>query len=404
MTQEVETVVTTEAPQQAPSMFASAMAERGLTSFAATQAAKTDAPSETPPAVETTEETPEAVETTTTETTAAAEAPKVDDEPVFKASFLREKFGTDNLDEIHEKVSKLSAVEQRALELEQERTNLAAFRDYVQNPFADSRFKEADIFARKTGIGDPEVAMKFSGKTAEDIATRPLDALALREMIANPQVKMTFSEIREAVGERLGLDADISYQDLTASQKYELQRAVSEITSSLSKEVEGVNQYDKFVNERQQTTAQRKAVLDTWNGKTAVNIKSVQQDIEVEDGKATKIDIPVSDATRKQIEQEIVQYVNNLANPAPYTEAVAKEIEEFARVRALQLESANALKIVARQAYSIASGAAKEQAVKEFHNPAPVVRQEKPEAPKTVTDADQVGSVLRQSLEKLGRR
>jgi hypothetical protein len=223
-------------------------------------------------------------------------------------------------------------------------------------------------------------------------------------MIANPQVKMTFSEIREAVGERLGLDADISYQDLTASQKYELQRAVSEITSSLSKEVEGVNQYDKFVNERQQTTAQRKAVLDTWNGKTAVNIKSVQQDIEVEDGKATKIDIPVSDATRKQIEQEIVQYVNNLANPAPYTEAVAKEIEEFARVRALQLESANALKIVAKQAYSIASGAAKEQAVKEFHNPAPVVRQEKPEAPKTVTDADQVGSVLRQSLEKLGRR
>jgi hypothetical protein len=249
--------------------------------------------------------------------------------------------------------------------------------------------------------------MKFSGRQASEIATAsPIDALALKEYVNNPNITMSFNEVREAVSESLGLDPDVKITDLTVGQRLALDKAVHEIHSVFTKEVDGLNVWEKFESdlstqrlEREKTESAAKEAISTWQGKTAVKLEKV--DYAIKDGdKTTKIDIPVSEQTRVQVQREVEAFLQN--NPTIYSEEGNKRVQDYVRNRIFELEYPNALEIAYKHGVATQSGIAKEEAVKEYHNPAPVIKQEKPDVLVQDNPAEAVGSVFKQSLKNMG--
>jgi hypothetical protein len=358
-------------------------AMRGLapTPVAAAPAVETPAP-EVP-------QTPEAapVETPVAE---SVETPAVEDKTLLA---LKEKFGTDNIDELYSKYEGLAKAEQRALELESEASELRSFRDTVQNPYSNEKLKEVDAFLRKTGITDTDTAVRFSGKKAEEIGQKPLDALALAYMIDNGSVGADFTTVREAMKEQFGLDEDIKLEDLTAAQKLSVQKAAHTIGTALSKEDQTPNVFDKWKSETTQRTAQAKEAIASWEGKVKIDLKNIPIDIAGDDGLPNaKFDIQVSEQTRKKIQDEIQNAI--ASNAVPYNKETHDVLINYARNRAIELESMNVFKTVHQNGYNEALGKAREEALKETHNPAEVVRTEKTAAP-VVNGAEQVGNVFR---------
>jgi hypothetical protein len=392
MTTEAVEATVVETPTT--NMFGGIMQERGIPSFAASEK-----PAETP-----IEEKPVVEETPVVETPVIEAEPE---EPVYKASVLKEKLGEDNIDLLSERLQKLSAAEQRAQDLAKKEEEYEKFKGFVKNPYGNDKFKEADTFFRRTGISDANVAMKFSGRQASEIATAsPIDALALKEYVNNPNITMSFNEVREAVSESLGLDPDVKITDLTQGQRLALDKAVHEIHTAFTKEVDGLNVWEKFESdlstqrlEREKTEAAAKEAISTWQGKTAVKLEKV--DYAIKDGdKTTKIDIPVSEQTRVQVQREVEAFLQN--NPSIYSEESNKRVQDYVRNRIFELEYPNALEIAYKHGVATQSGIAKEEAVKEYHNPAPVIKQEKPDVLVQDNPAEAVGSVLKQSLKNMG--
>jgi hypothetical protein len=318
------------------------------------------------------QEAPVVVETPIAETP-VAETP----EPrVYKGEDLKAKFETEDLDELHQKYTALAEKAKSADKLgeyEQKLAELEAYRNFVDNPYGNEKLKGIDAFSRKTGVSDLGVAAQFVGKTVDEIGQTPVEAMALARVMQNPAIlnTMPFDKIVEAVSEQTGIDTDTKPIELSASQMLGLTDSLAVINAAYNKPDEAVDRYNEFKTKRETTEATFKANVASWEGKINVDLPNIELALEGEQ----KLALSVSKETKQLIENEIRQTIQ--IQGVPHSIEAQKQLENYARSRAIQLEAENAIKLAYEEGKKTSSGVAKEEALKEIHNPAPVVRTDK---------------------------
>lgn len=297
---------------------------------------------------------------------------------VYKGEDLKAKFETEDLDELHQKYTALAEKAKSADKLgeyEQKLAELEAYRTFVDNPYGNEKLKGIDAFSRKTGVLDLGVAAQFVGKTVDEIGQTPVVAMALAKAIQNPSIlnTMSFDKIVEAISEQTGLDKDTKPIELTASQLLGVNDSLSVISASFSKPDEAVDRYNEFKTKRDTTEATYKANVASWEGKNIVDLPTLELELEGD----LKLPVSVSKETKQLIEQEVKQIIQR--EGVLYNAEAEQQLKQYARSRAEQLEAKNAIKLAYEEGKKTSSGVAKEEALKEIHNPAPVVRTDKAE-------------------------
>lgn len=294
------------------------------------------------------------------------------EEVTFKASDLKAIFGDfENVDSIKEKYSMLSEKALKYDEFEPFIKDQETLMQQLESPFADDSLANLNSFMKSTGIKDMEIARKFIGKNEDDLRNSPVQVMALSEVIKDPDMlkTMSFEEVCEAIADEYNCDVDVEGQYAPRTMKMKLGKhldVVSEKLKNIGENKDFVASLRGKFDEFKQNT--EKLVSD-WKPIVEQTAKINDLEIEVE---GIKVKTAVSQATLDQLNQELMGIIS--ANPSLPDENNVNAIKNYARMRAEALEAKNIYKALVQAV----RGESQEKAMKEFHNGAEVVKQERP--------------------------
>lgn len=335
--------------------------------------------------------TPEAV---VIETPAVVETPvETPTENLYKGSQLMEIFGSENLDEVKTNYSTLRERAEKLEAIEKEAEELRGFRGFIEKPFTNERLADIDKFGRQTGVTDVEVANRFVGKAPDEIGQNPIEAMALAEVIQNPDSykNIPFSKVVAAMAEETGIEGDTKPQDLTNGQQLRLQRAVNTIAGAMTKEDSYQSPWSTY---QAKTTEQKQAfqqILDSWKDVPILTDKEYVYKQEAKgDIPAFEVKQEIPAEIQKQVQTEINQIIND--HPTLYSVEAQKRLATWARGRVSQLMSPSTTALAVEKAIDSLKGVLKEQIVKDYHNGAEIIRPER--TPTGETTENPISAVL----------
>lgn len=315
------------------------------------------------------------------------------DEPVYKLSDLKKELGDfDSLNGLKQMMAQreleIEDYKSRVSELDDMRKKVGEYREleaYFENPYAHETIAKVDDFIRKTGIDDLALVSRFVGADMQEMQKKsPVEFLAFADLVDNPgwAKTMSWDAQVEAVAEQYGVSKEASIEEVSASMK----KAVAKAAISIEEKIKPSDVKNKWVDIKEKRdifAQQRTASMDAWT-KTIDNFvwdESVEFSIpgdEKEQIPAHSVKVRVSDTTKAQVKAELKSVIQSTPN---LSQSVSAEdidrIKTYARSRAMQIESENAVKDAYYTAYRIIRAKAQEEAQKERHNGGEILRPEK---------------------------
>ena len=311
-------------------------------------------------------------ETQTTETTQAAattEQAQVVEDINIPFSQLKEVFG-DHPD--------FEAIKQtwqdRTTKAQQYETIAPKYQEYesvlpkIKEPFVTPQVKAINNFIANTGIKDLNVASQFVGRTSDDLAKTPLDLLALKEVMDNPDLLTVtnLNEIKEGIASKYGVTSDVEAADLPPAMRLEVSKASLAVQGKIGLE-DSEDYFTKAAKQQSTLQEQQAARYNAVSPKIAELSAGLREvSIEVEGAKAV---VQVSDDIRQIIQNELTNYV--MYNNVELTEDRVKSLRESAMIRARELN----VDALISEAVKASKGVATKQVLAEVHNAQPVVKQ-----------------------------
>jgi len=310
--------------------------------------------------------------------------PAEPEEPTYKLSELKSKLGDfEDLDKFSESVTTFKTKAERLAEIESKYNELSEIERYVENPYATPKAQALDSFYRATGIDDNSVFYRVGGKTVDELTkSSPVEFLALQKTMANPEIlkEMTFDQVCEAVAEQYSVAVDVKADEVPIGLKMAVAEARSAVGTKLDLAAKVETPLAKAQAKRQAEMDSRKTITAAWDEKIkTLHHEKVEVEIpgdEKEKIAAHKMSIPVSEDIKSAVAKEVQQII--ASQPVPVNVETTKAIDDYMRRRYLELSSENVIRMAYHDAIKSVRAEAKEAAVKEFHNPAPVVRTDRP--------------------------
>ena len=298
------------------------------------------------------------------------------DEPKkFEApEVLKELFGEDlgEEDNVETLKEKLKTYKQRATEYEtlsRSASEVEEIKQKVKSPWANETVRALNSFIATTGINDLSIASKFAGKKADEIVKNPVEALALRQVMSNPDVlKMaTMDEVREAIASQYGVSEDVEINDAPIALKIAVGDAAKEIEGKLSASGAGEDIFEKLVGERTQREQTYQQYLSTITPKVGEIVSAVSE-LKIGTKSGTSFSLQVSDNVKSQLESEMRSYV--ASQGIDVTPEIAEQLKTAAIQRAKEIMVDDIAEMVEKQT----KGVALKEAMKEVENGKPVDR------------------------------
>lgn len=301
-------------------------------------------------------------------TTTTSEAPVVEDVNI-SFSQLKEMFG-DHAD--------LEAIKQtwqdRTTKAQQYETIATKYEEYesvlpkIKEPFVTPQVKAINNFITNTGIKDLNIASQFIGKSSDDLAKTPIDLLALKEVMDNPDLLTVtnLNDIKEGIASRYGVTSDVEVEDLPPAMRLEVSKASLAVQGKIGAE-DSDDYFTRAAKQQSTFQEQQTARFNAVSPKIAELSAGLREvSYEVEGSKAV---VQVSDDVRQTIQNELTNYV--MFNNVELTEDNVKMLRESAMIRAKQLNVDSLIS----EAVKASKGVATKQVLTEVHNGQPVVKQ-----------------------------
>lgn len=331
---------------------------------------------------------------------AEVDTPAVPDEPTYKLSELKSKFGDfEDLDKFGDSLTEYRTKAERLAAIESKYNELSEIEQYLESPYATPKAQALDAFFRATNIDDNAVFFRVGGKTVDELTkSSPVEFLALRDVMDDPEIlkEMTFDQVCEAIADQYSVTTDIKPEDIPIGMKKAIATARTAVGTKLDAAAKVETPMTKAQAKKEASKQAYTQTVGAWNEKIkTLYPKDVQVEIpgdEKEKINSHKLTIPVSDEIKGIVEKEVQQII--ASQPAAINQETTEAISNYMRRRVLELSSEVVIKQAYYDAIKSVRAQAKEEALAAAHNPGAVVRPDKP------VKAGAEKNSLEKSLEK----
>jgi ribosome-binding protein aMBF1 (putative translation factor) len=273
-----------------------------------------------------------------------------------------------NIESAKEKLKEYKKTSSQYKELASKIEEYESIINNVKNPWADDSVRSINYFVANTGIKDISVAAKFAGKTSDDILKSPVDAIALKQVIANPDIlKMaSFEDIKQSVSLQYNVDEDVDINDAPTSLKIAVAEAAKDIASKF-KNTENSDVFDSLALKYKKSKEDFENYASSATPAVAEIVQSLDK-LKVSPLDDFSFEAQVSDAVKSQLADELRAYV--LGKRMDLTPENLSQIKEAAQQRAMEIMAKDLLK----SALENFKGEALKKTLQEVENGQPVAR------------------------------
>jgi hypothetical protein len=274
------------------------------------------------------------------------------------------KYGVQSEEELASRIARLQELESKAKEFEM----FDQIKGRITAPYADENIAKINSVIRDTGIKDLNLAAEIATLTPEQLRTDPAKALAIREVMKNPDAlsALTFDEVKQAMAKKY----DIEYSDeLAPLTKLEVETAIKEVQNKVSSIKTSENDVlGNLLREREQ-----ELFLQQQKSEKAA------KDVEVAVSKYSTLKAKfggeeISVAVSPDLLDQVKGWASHFAANLPENESYQSTIDNYITgVLKTALEDK-----IAEQFKAKIEGKIRKEAVKQTHNGGSVTHRDKP--------------------------